>query len=178
MADRRIALIVSERERLGRGTATPERLEKLPLDSVEVTTDQTQRVLTGPLQRLHKMGALTHREYWAGHQFQSDHYESHVDPGPPTVDLNATSSRPASRSPSMFANQAIADARLRWRSTGRAFHHHGLLWNLLLNALVSEHTLEQLGHDFFGHRDRRDARAAAKAAFRTALSALADHYRL
>lgn len=172
--------IVAERERIGRQSATPERMVKAGLENVEVgVASNVQRVTDAPLERMRKAGAITDREYRAGEMYCDDHHAAAVDPGAPTVDWNAVGGGFGPRTPSMFASQAVADARERWRRLERAFPGRSLVAAVLKNALVHQHSFTDLGNLILPpSKDRKEMITAGKAALRMALAAAADHYRL
>lgn len=172
---------VTERERIGLTSATPERVLKAGEEGTEYTHSNVQRLHTGPLDKLWKNGELMHREFHAGDQFRLDHFRSRMDPGAPTVDWGAIGGNFGPRNPSMFGGQEVADARLRWRKVQDTLgpkprKRAGLVWTVLTNAILSENSAEELGAKIFGRGDRREARAAGHAGFQVALSALADFY--
>ena len=178
MGDRqRLTLMVSERTRVGRQSATVERLDKLPKDGVETLHDQRQRVIAGTVDRMHRSGQLEHREYWAADTFSRTYYDAEIDGYPRSSDLERSSNgNGASPPPSMWRSQTVADARGKWRAVENAFDRRGLVWRLLMAAVIDELGLESIGHNVFRCGDRREARAAGRAGVKTALAALADHY--
>ena len=168
--------LAAERERTKQGTATPERIIKAG-DGFEknVGRENAQRVVEAPLDRLRKSGRISGSEYEAGDRFRGDAYLAAVDPGSGTVDWQrAGGGGRSSFVPSMFESQHIYDARKRYREVQLCFR--GLIWSVLQNALVHEHSLEEMGHALFGRSNKRDAAVSGDAGFRVALAALADRY--
>lgn len=168
--------IVGERERTQRGTATPERLVKA-WEGFEknVGKEGVQRLSEAPLDRLWARGAITRSEFDAGDKFRGDAYLAAVDPASGSVDwARAGGGGRSSFVPSMYAAQHVYDARIRFREMEKFFR--GVVWTLLKNGLVHEHSLEEIGRAIFARSDRREAAVAGQAGFRTALSALADRY--
>lgn len=170
---------VRERTRAGLTSATPERMAKAGLENVEVGQGTLiQRIVDAPLDRMRARGEITDREFMAGEMYRNDHQTAQVDPGAPSVDWNALGSGFGPRTPSMFQSQAVANARLRWRDIERAFPPRSLVSAILKAALVSQNTLTDIGNLVMPSKDRKESIASGKAAFRMALAAAADHYRL
>lgn len=174
---------IADRDRPGTETTTAERVAKAGAGAVEVTPPSqqapkgTQRVLSAPLDRLWKDGAITQREYEAGDKFRADAYLAAIDPGSGTVDWHrAGGGGTSGRVPSMFTAQHIFDARIRWRSVEKAIPKHSIVASALHLGLVHEHSLEELGRSLFARNDKREAMVAGHAGFRVALGALADFY--
>lgn len=169
--------IVRERERIGRTSATPERMVKAGLENVEVgVASNVQRVTDAPLDRLWKAGVITRREFEAGDRYRNDVYLAQVDPGPPTVDPNRAGGGFGPRVPSMFTSQAIADARRRVREIERRIPQNSLVYGILRSALIRENDFDDIAQSFLGRRDRETVVPVAKAGVRVALASLADHY--
>ena len=168
--------IVSERERTHQGTATPERIVRAGEGfEKNVGKEGAQRMVDAPLDRMWKSGAITRTEFEAGDKFRGDAYLAAVDPGTGSVDWShAGGGGRSSFVPSMFGAQHIHDARTRFREVERSFD--GLVWTMLKNGLVHEHSLEEMGRACFARADKREAAVAGQAGFRTALAALADSY--
>jgi hypothetical protein len=187
--DHSIDLAVSERERLGKGTGTSERLRKVGREGMELVpalpdTDkrgnqmpagQVQRVLAAPLDRLWKTGFVTQREYNAGDAYRADAYMAAIDPSALTIDWNRTGGGTSRRVPSMFASQHIADARIRMRNLEQKIPLRSAVSTLLYLALIKEQDFAEIGASMFGLRDRREASVAGRVGLRVALAALADH---
>ena len=168
---------VAKRFAAGLESATPERMAKAGPDGIEIgEASLTQRIVDAPLDRLWKTGTITKREFEAGERFRNDAYLAQIEPSPPSVDFNRAGSGFGPRPPSAFANQAIADARERFRHIGRKIPERSLVWSFLYLGLIREHGFEQLGESLLGRKDRESAVAAAKAGMRVALAALADQY--
>ena len=168
---------VAKRFAAGLESATPERMAKAGPDGIEIgEASLTQRIVDAPLDRLWKTGTITKREFEAGERFRNDAYLAQIEPSPPSVDFNRAGTSFGPRPPSAFANQAIADARERFRHIGRKIPERSLVWSFLYLGLIREHGFEQLGESLLGRKDRESAVAAAKAGLRVALAALADQY--
>lgn len=165
----------AKREAAGLATATPERLVHAGPDGYEHTPTNVQRVVDATLDRMWKQGLITAREFEAGERFRLDAHAAQIDPAPAGVDLNRIGTASGSIAPAMFNSQAVANARLRWRSLKLAIPERSAVWTVLWLGLVKEHRIEEIG-ELFGRRGHEGARAAGTAALRVALSALADHY--
>lgn len=180
---------VSERERLGRGSATVERLNRAGgrdgFEEVAALPDidrngrpteagTVQRVIMAPLDRLWKSGYITQREYDAGDRYRADAYLAAIDPGALSIDWNRTSGGSSAKVPSMFNSQHIATARIRMRSIDQKIPRHSIVSAALFLGLVKEKAFSELGQLLFGVRDAESASVAGRAGFRVALAALAD----
>jgi hypothetical protein len=145
---------------------------------VEILPDERQRIIAGPVDRMVKAGQLDHREYWAGDQFRqlydAGRIGGHIQPN---NFLRAGYRQSlATGVPDIFHSQAIADARIAWRQLEKTYAKDSFAFLVLKIALIEERRLEQIGHDLFHCADRREARAAARAAIKTALSDLSDRF--
>lgn len=173
---RRARNIAGERERLGQGTATPERIVKAG-EGFErhVGKQGAQRVVSGPLDRMYLSGKLTRTEYEAGDKFRVDAYLSAMHGNLPSIDWGRVGggSDPAWRVPSVVTNISRIDASNRLHNAHRALHEP--IWTILVDGCVHEDTLEDIGKNVFGRRSR-DAAAAGDAGFKVALSALSAWY--
>lgn len=167
---------VSERQRVGLGTATAERLAKTGEDGREADPTGRQRIVAAPLDRLWKAGFITQREFEAGDKYRADAYMAAIDPGSLSVDWSRTAGGTSSRVPTVFTAQHIADARRRIRMVERAIPHRSVVSLLLFFGVVREFGLREIGAQVFGIHDRKDAVLCAKAGLRVALASLADYY--
>ncbi len=171
---------IRERERLGQGSATLDRLRKAGEDGYETTPPTreapggTQRIIAAPLDRLWKAGTISRADYYAGDQLRLDAFRAKIDPAAPSVDWASLGGNFGPRAPSMFNGQAIADARIRWRKYDKAVH--GLIRSILDLALINEMALRDMGASLFARKDPREAAVAAEAGLRVALGALRWHY--
>lgn len=172
----RITTIVAERERIAKGTATKERLTKVGLDAVELSVgaDGVQRISEAPLDRLWRDGRITQREYQAGDRLRNDARLARIDAGPTAINWDMTGRGSGSVVPVAFASDAVFAARQRYRAVPKAIT--GIVWAVLNNGVVHEHSLPEMGRAVFGREHVRDAAVAGHAGFRVALAALADHY--
>lgn len=181
MGDRRrkLSLIVSERERVGRESATVERLEKLGVNDIEVLPDQRQRLIAGPIERMLKAGLIDGREWGAAEEFRRLYYEAEVSGYPRTSNTGEkTSTSNASPVPSIYRSQSVFDARVEWREVERSFKRTGTVWRVLIAAAIDEIDIEGIGRSIFNCYNNREARAAGRAGIKTALAVLADHWRM
>jgi hypothetical protein len=162
----------------GREFPTRERIAHAGPDGVEfIESTKGQRIVAAPLDRLWKDGRITQREWSAGDRYRSDVHVAGVDRGAPSVDWNrAGGSSSVSGTPSMFAAQSIADARLRYRETERSIPQRSRVAVVLFLALIREMGFAEIGESVFGITDRRDATSTGRAACQMALASLADHY--
>lgn len=168
-----IAEVVADRERVGKGTATVERLAMAGKDGFEIVGKEgVQRVIAAPLDRMWKAGDITKREYDAGDEYRTMRYLAKVDPAAPTVDWNAVGGSFGTRVPSMFSSQRIAEERIRWRAFSRQVR--GVVATVAELALIRELAFEEIGRSVFGRDKRRDAAVAGHTAVRMMLGALAD----
>lgn len=177
----RIRNSVLERQRLGHGTATVERLMQAGHDGHELTPPTratpagVQRIIEAPLDRQWKTGAISQREFEAGDKLRALAYLAAIDPAGCGVDWNAAGGGGRSgKVPAMFTSQHIADARIDYRRVERAIS--GIVWRVLNLALIRETSLADLGQSVFGRQDRREAAVAGAAAFQVALGSLADWF--
>lgn len=166
---------VAEINRLGRGSATAERMLQEDTD-VERGHGGVQRLIEAPLDRLRKQGRITEAEFNAGDRYRADAYLASVDPAAGTVDWNnAGGGGRSGKVPSMFTSQHIADARMRWRRVNDRIS--GVVAITARLALVKEMPLSDIGRNVMGHADRKDAAVAGAALVRMMCAALADVYR-
>jgi len=174
-----IRRVVSERERIGRGTATVERIMRAGPDALETTPPTqdepagVQRITQAPLDRLYRAGTISTREFQAGDRFRTLAHLAAIDPAAAGVDWGATGGGRAGKIPSMFASQRVADARLDLRRAEKAIR--GVVWTVLWLGLVKELPLEEMGRSVFARRDAREASVAGAAALQVALGAVADY---
>jgi hypothetical protein len=179
--EQQIAATVAERQRLGLGTATVERLIQAGEGGHEHTpaTGQqasVQRVTEAPLDRLHRLGFITEAEFDAGDRYRADAYLAAVEPTVGSVDWNSAGGGGRSaKVPSMFGSQAVCDARRRVRAMEARMS--GVTRVVATLALVREAHLHEIGQSVFGFRDRKDAAIAGRVATRMACGALVDLYR-
>ncbi|MEP0323283.1 hypothetical protein [Bauldia litoralis] len=177
---------VAERLRGGRGTATVERLlqadggkAKTNPEGYETDSTGRQRIVAAPLDRLHKDGKITRREFEAGDKYRADAYLSAIDPTTGSVDwASAGGGGRSSKVPSMFESQHIYDARKRWRDLNDKMKRGSVVSSILYLALIHERSIESIGENIFGAGNHRDARNAGYGGFRVALGALADLYNM
>ena len=160
-------------------TVTPERASHLPVDSLEAieqtgTTEKIQRVMAAPLDREHRRGRITSREFQAGDKCRQDAHTAKIDPAAPSVDWNMLGGNFGPRSPSAFQSQSIMDARHRHRDMKKGLS--GLAVAIVDVVIVHENQLEDVGRGLFGYSNFRDARAAGFGALRVALGELATFY--
>ena len=168
-----IADTVADRERIGKGTATVERLTMAGKDGIEtVGKEGTQRIISAPLDRMWKAGDITKREFDAGDEYRTMRYLAGVDPSAPTVDWGAVGGAFGAKVPSMFSSQLIADERIRWRALSHQVR--GVVAVVAELALVRESSFEEIGRAVFGRDKRRDAAVAGHTAVRMMLGSLAD----
>ncbi len=169
--------VVSERQRVGKATATAERIARAGgLDALEhADNGRVQRVLDAPLDRLWRFGEIEQREYEAGDDWRAVAYLAAVDPAALTVDWSrAGAGGRSSRVPAVLTVEEMAMAAITRRRQERHFRLGTIVRSVLDRALVHEDSLEEIGKRLFNIGNDRDARKVGLGAVRVALGALAD----
>jgi len=167
---------VRKREAAGLTSATPERLMQAGADGYEHgQASMVQRIVEAPLDRLFKAGTITRREHEAGQWFRTLAAEAQVEPGAGGgLNLDRVDGGSAGGVPDAWRSDRIMKKRREWRDLQQSIPPSSLVWTMLYLPLVVEMPLATIGEQVFARRDRKEAAVAATAAFRVALSALAD----
>lgn len=171
----KIGRVVSERQRTGRSTATAERIARAGgLDAVEhIAQGEVQRLVTAPLDRLHKDRIITRREHDAGDWLRATAYMAAIDAGAMTVDWGrAGGGGRSARVPAVLTVEEMVQASQDWRAYCRDVR--GVVRTVLDLVVIREQALDDVGQSVGGRRNARDARSWATGAIRVALGALAD----
>jgi len=171
----KIDRVVSERQRTGRATATAERITRAGgLEAVEhVAKGEVQRLVTAPLDRLHKDRIITRREHDAGDWLRATAYMAAIDVGALTVDWSrAGGGGRSSRVPAVLTVEEMVQASQDWRAYCRDVR--GVVRTVLDLVVIREQALHEVGQSVGGRDNARDARSWATGAIRVALGALAD----
>lgn len=171
----KIGRVVSERQRVGKSSATAERIARAGgLDAVEhVAKGEIQRLVTAPLDRLQKDRVITRREHDAGDWLRATAYMAAIDVGAMTVDWErAGGGGRSSRVPAVLTVEEMVEASQDWRAYCRDVR--GVVRTVLDLVVIHEQALEEVGKSVGGKRNDRDARSWATGAIRVALGALAD----
>lgn len=170
---------VTERERTGKASATPERLLKAA-DLAEVTPQGTQRINPTGLDSLLRHRQISIWEFQAGDEFRRDAAIAKRDPAPSTVDWDGIGGNFGPRVPLEFSSQSIHDAIDRDRRARAALRGAGGtdLHDLIIIEQVCIHDWGPLaiGRDILGRKHKRDAVVAGVAVIQLCLRRLAAHY--
>lgn len=178
-AMRPIRKAVAERERAGRGSATPERIAKAG-DQLEVMITGTQRINPTGLDAMLRHSLISQWEYEAGDEFRRTAEIAGINPGAPTVDWGALSGNFGPRPPRAFSSQNIHDAIVHHRRATEALQGSGgadLKDLLIIEKLcLDDWGPLAIGRTILNRRHKRDAVVAATECIKLSLQRLAAHY--